>query len=295
MPDLRTVVMGPVEDRRIIGYVDDLGGVYDARQRRIGSVGIEQNARYVIQDASGVVVGSVDAGPDERGGHMVYDPFNVAIGTGFANTFVDAASGQPGLIAFDEGDIQHREIITGAALLLLVHSPDAAGAGPQTGAFGRGAQLAQESYQHLKEEHAQTLAERERLARSGSMLDSVAAQRMKFIATVLVEMIPLGLGPWGIGDVLTLIESMAGRTLDGLKLSIFERLIYLGASAIPVVPARPIVTVYRMIERARAQESGTAGKTAALPTPADLNPIEGMSNPSGSRGGRGSGPVPPER
>ena len=127
------------------------------------------------------------------------------------------------------------------------------------------------------------------------MLDSVAAQRMKFIATVLVEMIPLGLGPWGIGDVLTLIESMAGRTLDGLKLSIFERLIYLGASAIPVLPARPIVTVYRMIERARAQESGTAGKTAALPTPADLNPIEGMSNPSGSRGGRGSDTVPPAR
>ncbi len=295
MPDLRTVVMGPVEDRRIIGYVDDLGGVYDERQRRIGNVGIERNARYAILDASGVAVGSVDAAPDERGGHAVYDSLNMAIGTGFPNTFVDAASGQPGLIAFDEGDIQHREVITGAALLLLVHSPAVSGAGPQTGAFGHGAQLAQEGYHQLMEDHAQTLVERQRLAKSGSMLDTTAAQRMKFIATVIVEMIPGGLGPYGIGDFITLIESIAGRTLDGLKLSKLERLIYLGASAIPVVPARPVVTVYRMIERARAQNSGTSGSMSALPTPADLNPIEGMSNPTSAQGRRGSDTVPPAR
>lgn len=61
----------------------------------------------------------------------------------------------------------------------------------------------------------------------------------------------------------------------------FERLIYLGASAIPVVPARPVVTVYRLIERSRAHQA--AGKAGApdLPSVADLNPIVDTSRPAG--------------
>lgn len=48
---------------------------------------------------------------------------------------------------------------------------------------------------------------------------------------------------------MTAIEAIAGRTLDGLKLSSSERLIYLGASAIPLVPARPIIGAYRRYRR----------------------------------------------
>jgi len=60
-------------------------------------------------------------------------------------------------------------------------------------------------------------------------------------------MIPGGLGPWGVGDLVTAIEAVAGRTLDGLRLTTLERMIYLGASAIPVVPARPILAGYRWL------------------------------------------------
>jgi hypothetical protein len=72
------------------------------------------------------------------------------------------------------------------------------------------------------------------------------------LATMIVEMIPGGLGPWGVGDVITALEAVAGRTLDGLRLSGSERLIYLGASAIPVVPARPIIAAYRWLFRKRS-------------------------------------------
>lgn len=70
---------------------------------------------------------------------------------------------------------------------------------------------------------------------------------LKAIITMVIEMIPGGLGPWGIGDIVTAIEAVAGRTLDGLRLSLSERFVYLGASAIPVVPARPILAVYRWL------------------------------------------------
>jgi hypothetical protein len=70
---------------------------------------------------------------------------------------------------------------------------------------------------------------------------------LKAIVTMVIEMIPGGLGPWGVGDLVTAIEAVAGRTLDGLRLSAGERVVYLGASAIPVVPARPILAVYRWL------------------------------------------------
>jgi hypothetical protein len=68
---------------------------------------------------------------------------------------------------------------------------------------------------------------------------------LKAFVTMVIEMIPGGFGPWGIGDVVTAIEAIAGRTVDGLRLTMNERMIYLGASAIPLVPARPILAVYR--------------------------------------------------
>ena len=65
------------------------------------------------------------------------------------------------------------------------------------------------------------------------------------VVTSKGEMIPGGLGAWGVGDVVTAIEGVAGRTLDGLRLTGTERGIYLVASAIPLVPARPIIAVWR--------------------------------------------------
>lgn len=77
--------------------------------------------------------------------------------------------------------------------------------------------------------------------------DHASSLTLKAIITMVIEMIPGGIGPWGIGDIVTAIEAVFGRTLDGLRLTTSERLIYLGASAIPVVPARPIVAGYRWL------------------------------------------------
>src|SRR5690349_19200500 len=73
----------------------------------------------------------------------------------------------------------------------------------------------------------------------------------KATITMRIEMIPGGLGPWSIGDVVTAIEAVAGRTVDGLRLTVSERMIYLGASAIPLVPARPILALYRWMTSAQ--------------------------------------------
>jgi hypothetical protein len=73
------------------------------------------------------------------------------------------------------------------------------------------------------------------------------------IVTMLIEMIPGGLGPYGVGDVITALEAVVGRTLDGLHLTGVERIIYLAASAIPVVPARPVIAGYRMFVARRTQ------------------------------------------
>lgn len=70
---------------------------------------------------------------------------------------------------------------------------------------------------------------------------------LKAVVTMLVEMIPGGIEPWGIGDIVTGIEAIWGRTLDGLVLSQDERIIYLIASLLPVIPARPILALYRFV------------------------------------------------
>lgn len=307
MASLSVVSTGPEEDRRIVGYVDDLGGVYDTQQRRIGNVGMERNQRYAIQDAQGAVVGSVETSADASRGHAVYDNFNIVVGSGFADRFVEASTGQSGLIAFNAGRSERGGVIAGAALLLLVHSPVSyPHAGARSEALDRalqeslrlaqgGLQQARTGVNQLMEEHQQTLDERQRQAKAGAMVNAPAGQRMKTFGTIVVEMIPLGLGPYGVGDIVTLIEGSVGRTLDGLRLSNIERLIYFGASAIPVIPARPVVTIYRLIERGRAHEAELreaerrgveySERFDDIPSGADLNPFGlGMAQSAGQMG-----------
>ena len=83
--------------------------------------------------------------------------------------------------------------------------------------------------------------------RQADARDRASSMTLKAIITMVIEMIPGGIGPWGIGDIVTAIEAVGGRTLDGLHLTMLERLIYLGASAIPVVPARPILAGWRWL------------------------------------------------
>jgi hypothetical protein len=95
----------------------------------------------------------------------------------------------------------------------------------------------------------------------GNYLDPSAGQRVKTVLTTIVEMIafnPLVFIPfldlipfldwYGLGDVITLIEGIKGTTLDGLWLSLLERMIYVVVSLIPFVPARPVVGFYRRVE-----------------------------------------------
>ena len=84
--------------------------------------------------------------------------------------------------------------------------------------------------------------------------DQASNMTLKAIITMVIEMIPGGIGPWGVGDIVTAIEAVAGRTLDGLHLTMLERLIYLGASAIPVVPARPILAGWRWLANMQNQQ-----------------------------------------
>lgn len=74
-------------------------------------------------------------------------------------------------------------------------------------------------------------------------------QRLWTYCTVVIEMIPGFPGEWyGPGDIVTAIEAFVGTTMDGLHLSLVERILYFGASALPAVPARPVVGVYRRVE-----------------------------------------------
>ncbi len=65
-----------------------------------------------------------------------------------------------------------------------------------------------------------------------------------------VEMIPGGLGPWGLGDFFTLGSAVFGRDWStGDRLDKTGRLISLAAAIIPVVPARPFVALANKIRR----------------------------------------------
>lgn len=84
--------------------------------------------------------------------------------------------------------------------------------------------------------------------------DRAASMTLKAVITMVIEMIPGGIGPWGVGDIVTAIEAVSGRTLDGLHLTMLERMIYLGASAIPVVPARPVLAGWRWLANQQSQQ-----------------------------------------
>jgi hypothetical protein len=85
-------------------------------------------------------------------------------------------------------------------------------------------------------------------ATSGTV-DPTAGNAVRTVITILIEMIPGPIAGYGIGDMATALEAIFGHTMDGLKLTPTERVVYLGASAIPVIPARPIIAVYRYFTR----------------------------------------------
>ncbi len=60
-----------------------------------------------------------------------------------------------------------------------------------------------------------------------------------FTLRTLFEMIPFGIGPYGIGDALSLIEGIRGKMVLGRKLDLLDRIISIIAALIPVVPATP--------------------------------------------------------
>ena len=104
---------------------------------------------------------------------------------------------------------------------------------------------------HVVEDHVVTT--RQNAATEQARANHPVWRVTKYAATTLLESIPGGLGPWGIGDVITAVEAFTGRTIDGKKLSLIERGIYLFASAIPVVPARPFVTAYEVWHKKRVE------------------------------------------
>lgn len=68
------------------------------------------------------------------------------------------------------------------------------------------------------------------------------------VKTVL-EMIPFGLGPYGIGDAITLVEAIRGKEIYGRRLDTRDRVISLIAAILPVVPATPFREGIRKLRR----------------------------------------------
>jgi len=55
----------------------------------------------------------------------------------------------------------------------------------------------------------------------------------------VIESIPFGLGPYGIGDAISLYEGISGRMILGPRLDTLDRIISFIAALIPIVPATP--------------------------------------------------------
>lgn len=55
----------------------------------------------------------------------------------------------------------------------------------------------------------------------------------------LVESIPFGLGPYGIGDAISFYEGFKGKMIFGPQLDKIDRIISFIAAFIPLVPATP--------------------------------------------------------
>jgi hypothetical protein len=119
----------------------------------------------------------------------------------------------------------------------------------QTGIRQRVRAGTQQGVEALVNEHRERLRERAQ----DNHVDISAGQRVKTLATVVLEMIPSPAG-YGPGDVITGLEAVFGRTIDGLKLSWIERGIYAVFTAIPFVPARPFVSVYRWLSKTQTSQ-----------------------------------------
>ena len=59
--------------------------------------------------------------------------------------------------------------------------------------------------------------------------DRTSSATLKAIITMVIEMIPGGIGPWGVGDIVT--------------------------AAIPVVPARPVLAAIRWMQNQNQNQS----------------------------------------
>lgn len=59
------------------------------------------------------------------------------------------------------------------------------------------------------------------------------------VLRTLVESIPFGLGPYGIGDAISLYEAYKGKMVFGPRLDTLDRIISLLAALLPIVPATP--------------------------------------------------------
>lgn len=56
----------------------------------------------------------------------------------------------------------------------------------------------------------------------------------------LIESIPFGIGPYGIGDIISLYEGIKGQMIFGPKIDFIDRLISFFAACIPLLPATPL-------------------------------------------------------
>lgn len=59
------------------------------------------------------------------------------------------------------------------------------------------------------------------------------------VLRTLVESIPFGLGPYGIGDAVSLYEAIKGKMIFGPRLDTLDRIISFLAALLPIVPATP--------------------------------------------------------
>ncbi len=63
--------------------------------------------------------------------------------------------------------------------------------------------------------------------------------KTSIILRTILESIPFGLGPYGIGDLISLYEGVKGKMIFGPKIDTVDRIISFIAALIPLVPATP--------------------------------------------------------
>ncbi|HRN96056.1 MAG TPA: hypothetical protein PLD54_01255 [Candidatus Levybacteria bacterium] len=63
--------------------------------------------------------------------------------------------------------------------------------------------------------------------------------KTSIVLRILIESIPFGLGPYGIGDLISLYEAVKGQMVFGPKIDTLDRIISFIAALLPIVPATP--------------------------------------------------------